>query len=185
MARKRGVRVTVLAEDQRLASFARRILEELGFHRREIIVEPIPMSGAGHAWVRKNYPRQVGLCRHKASHQQVALVVGIDADNTTPTARTVELDNELEASGVAKRGAGDAVAIIAPARNIETWVRHFEGEAVDEETDYKQKVKRADFRQVAQRFVAEFHRYRSNPDEVTTLPALRAAYGEIDRIVKK
>ena len=185
MARKRGVRVTVLAEDQRLASFGRRVLEKLGFHPREVFVEPIPKSGAGQAWVRKSYPKQVAICRQKTTHQRVALVIGIDADNKSPEARINDLDKELERDGARKRDATDRIAILAPARNIETWFKYFAGEEVDEKTDYKTKVKQPDYKLAADAFVEEFHKYRNNPDDVSTLAALRAAYEEINRILEE
>lgn len=184
MAGKRGVRVTILGEDDRQVKLARRILLLLGFNRREVLERPVPAGkGSGEQWVRSDYPGQVGLIRSKGSYQKLALVVCIDADAKSVAERKQQLDEALEQYGLPKRSADEPIAILVATRNIETWFMHFADEEVDEIEDYRHRLKKPDFRRTAEGFVEEFRRFRDDPDSVETLPSLVAAYEELLRIV--
>jgi len=184
MAGKRGVRVTILGEDYVQVSFARRVLVELGFSRHEINDRPVPNGdGSGEKWVRTDYPKQVALNRSKRSHQQCTLLVSIDADNRSIVDRRNQLDQALTNAELAPRGNDEPIAIWVPTRNIESWLKHFAGEVVNEETNYKNKVNQLNLNQAAAGFVAEFRQWELSPGNFQTLPSLLDAYTEWKRIV--
>lgn len=187
MADKGGVDVDILAEDNRLASFCLGIVEKLGIqtNRRRIRIAPIPKTGAGYTWLYKKYPEYIARQRKRAHHHNVLFVVGLDADTKTFDERLADLERELEQAGMDTRSADERVACIIPKRNIETWVKHFDGSDVDEEVDFKNKVKRPDFKSAADAFVREFNQFRNEPDQLKTLPSLRTAYEEIVRLMGK
>ncbi|HUT10117.1 MAG TPA: hypothetical protein VMY42_06445, partial [Thermoguttaceae bacterium] len=77
MARRRGVRVTVLVEDQSLERFAREVLLLLKFQRREMRFKVHPAGrGSAKQWVERQYPIEVRAYRGRANAQQIALLVG-------------------------------------------------------------------------------------------------------------
>ena len=185
MAGKRGVRVIILGEDHRQVSFVRRVLMLLGFDRRNLFARPVPDGkGAGECWVRNDYPKQVALQRSKGSYQQgLSLVVSIDADKKSIGERRQQLDKAVKDNQMDKRGKDEPIAIWTPNRNIETWFKYFAGEDVDEETDYKLKVKKPNLKQAAEGFVGEFRRFQNDPYRVQTLPSLLAAYEDTIRLL--
>jgi len=184
MAGKRGVRVTILGEDNVQVSFARRVLIELGYSRHELYDQPVPGGdGSGEQWVRTDYPKQVALNRSKRSHQQCTLLVSIDADNRSIADRKNQLDQALTNAELAVRGNDEPIAIWVPSRNIESWLKYFAREIVDEETNYKNKVKQFNLKQAAEGFVAEFRQWELSPGNFQTLPSLLDAYTELKRIV--
>ena len=66
-------------------------------------------------------------------------MVGIDADTGTVEEHERELDRALSAAELGKRMDDEAIALLIPKRNIETWVLCLSGTSVDELTDYKSK----------------------------------------------
>lgn len=184
MAGKRGVRVTILGEDNVQVSFARRVLDLLGFGPREVFLRPVPDGdGSGEQWVRTDYPNQVGLNRSKRSHQQCTLLVSIDADNRSIADRKNQLDQALTNAELAVRGKDEPIVIWVPGRNIESWLKHLAGEVVNEETNYKNRVKQLNLKQAAEGFVAEFRQWELSPGDFETLPSLLDAFAELKRIV--
>ena len=184
MAGKRGVRVMILGEDSAQVSLARRVLIELGYSRHEIYDRPVPDGGgSGEKWVRRDYPNQVALNRSKRSHQQCTLLVSIDADKYSIADRKNQLDQSLTNAELAPRSHDEPIAILVPSRNIESWLKHFAGEVVNEETNYKNKVKQLNLKQAAEGFVAEFRQWELSPGNFQTLPSLLDAYVELKRIV--
>jgi hypothetical protein len=75
MAKKKGVRVTIVVEDERLERFSRNVLLEFGFSRHELRVVPYPVGrGSAKDWVEKQYPTEVRVLRSKA-HQKLAVML--------------------------------------------------------------------------------------------------------------
>src|SRR3954452_22214457 len=104
MPTRRGVRVALLVEDEALDRFAYCVLLVLGFHRREIRVERSPKGqGSAKQWVSRRFPNEVQAQRRKANSQNVALVVGTDADEIEVIERARELDSSLDNAGLDPR----------------------------------------------------------------------------------
>ena len=81
MPTRRGIRVVLLVEDEALECFVRRVLLAFSFQTRDIRVKRAPKGkGSGKDWVTSNYPDEVRTHRSKAYQQNIAIVVGIDAD---------------------------------------------------------------------------------------------------------
>ena len=186
MTKVKSPRVDILAEDNRLVSFCLKIVMKLGIQteRKKISVEPVPQAGAGYTWLFREYPSLVQKHRTRASKNSVALVVGVDADKKSPEERAQELDQKLEEAKLEKRKADEAIVLVIPKRNIETWIMYFGGTKVDETTDYKTKVgKKPDIELTAKGFVEEYRIYNQKPEEVSTLPSLVATYKELRRVL--
>jgi hypothetical protein len=64
----------------------------------------------------------------------------IDADTQSVARRWQELESGLVEAHLTKRGVTEAIAVLIPKRNIETWILCLTGSEVDEETDYKGRV---------------------------------------------
>ena len=157
MAGKRGVRVTLLVEDRMIERFARRVLVRLGFHDRELRIEPYP-SGRGSAkqWVDKQYARLVRVHRSKSYQKGLAIVVGTDADELTLNQRSLQLAACLEAEKLDPRQAKESIVHWIPKWNIETWILALLGESIDEDQNYKDRVQSPPLDQVA-RARSEIH----------------------------
>lgn len=181
MPRRKGVRITLLVEDRPLERFARAVLLVLGFHPREIKVEIHP-SGQGSAkqWVEQQYPKEVQAYRSRASYQQIALLVGTDADEQAVTYRFGRLAEMLAAEGLDDRTDTEQIAIWAPKWNIETWILYLSGENVDEEANYRNRLGTPDYRAVARSFVERLRRPRNQ--DSAALPSLKVAFKETLRL---
>jgi|SRR5271165_1245520 len=137
MSKSSRVYVIVVLEDARHEILARRYLKKRGIGDREMRIERSP-SGEGNAegWVRKTFVKEVNVYRSR--HPKTALIVVIDADNHTVQDRWTQLDQALkdgrkEPVDVER----EQIARLVPKRNIETWILCLNGQAVDEEADYK------------------------------------------------
>ena len=64
------------------------------------------------------------------------LVVAIDADTKTCTERKERLHKSCEVASVEPRQETDKLMLFIPKRNIETWIKFYDGKSVDEEHDY-------------------------------------------------
>ncbi|NQT85879.1 hypothetical protein HQ560_03885 [bacterium] len=182
MARKKGVRITILVEDKEFARFSQAALLALGFSRRELRVMPYPVGkGSNKAWVDKQYPGEVRLLRTKAHHQKVGIVVGTDADEMTVDQRVTRLAAALKKENVEARGNAERIVLWVPKWHIETWLLHFAGGAVDENTNYKNKVKKPNYRATAKAFLAQYREYKGD-STILTQPSLRSAYEETGRL---
>jgi hypothetical protein len=185
MPRGSGVRFMVLVEDQALELFVRDCLLELGAHRREIRVRRC-LAGRGSAkqWIDHEYPSEVQAHRKRAS-ENLALVVGTDADTQTVPQRVQRLADTLQEAGRTPRTHQERIAIWVPKRNIETWLLFLNGSQVDEEGDYKNRAGGVDSKAVkaaAREFVRRFRQWVRDPDAATNLPSLVWAFEETKRI---
>ena len=181
MARRRGVRVTVLVEDRALERFAREVLLVLRFHRREMRFEVHPAGrSSAKQWVEKRYPVEMRTYRSKVKFQQIALLVGTEADEQTVAHRSRNLAAKLTDAGLAGRNDDERIALWVPKWNVETWILYLSGEDVDEEANYRTKLRDPDYPAVAKAFVSRFH--VSSDERTATLPSLEMAFEETRRL---
>lgn len=138
----RDAQVILLCEDLMQQNFAYWWLRERGTRREKITRLPLPAGArAGEQYVRQRYASEVQAFRGRAARMALALVVVMDADLGTVERRLRQLDDGLKELDLAIRGEAEAICLLVPRRNIETWI-HFLREPsapVDEETDYKPK----------------------------------------------
>lgn len=130
--------VIVIVEDEPLEMLVRRYLRQHGLGSREMRFRSSP-SGEGSAeqWVRKAFVEETRVYRNR--HAQTKLIVMIDADTHTVQHRLRQLDQGLIDKGEDRIDAGaEQIARLVPKRNIETWILCLNGQAVNEETDYKE-----------------------------------------------
>ena len=155
---------------------------ELGIHRSELQVSRHP-SGRGSAkqWIEERYLEEVRIHRSKANHQQVALLVGTDADEQTVNQRTGNLAAVLKDAKVDPRSKKEQNVHWIPKWNAETWILYLSGQDVDEDDkDCKQRVSNPDYKQVAAAFVEQFRAIQAG-ESIKTLPSLEVAYRETQR----
>jgi hypothetical protein len=180
-----GVQVMLLVEDGALECFARHVLLVLGVQRRKIRVEcSLKGKGSGKQWVTQRFPVEVQAQRRKAHHLNVALVIGTDADELTVTQRARELDTTLEAFGLDKRGPEERICLLIPRWHIETWILHLNGRQVVEDENYKKdvKVQDVDFPRISRDFVERYRDWKRGVTKSTLLPAMIAAFEELNRL---
>ena len=179
----RAAMVFILGEDQnkRQQNLIRKYLKRRGFSDRQIRDLPCPVGDTpGISFVLSRYASEVHDLR-VATYSR-GLIVAIDADDETVETRKIQLNDRLIETGEAARGEQEAIAIVVPRRNIETWIWYFDGNAVDETTDYKRTFVRDNYDMAqAKRAFAEFIVSGHAPSEECP-PSLQDARVELLRI---
>lgn len=138
------VQVVLLCEDEQLACFGRRFLKELGYRAYQLREEkPTPGKGSAEQWVRNRLPTELKAMRDANSS---ALIVLTDADTMTVQERSETLRRKCAEENVEWRHQNEAVLIIIPKRNIETWFAYLRGEEVDESLTYRKYPAESDCR---------------------------------------
>ena len=133
----RRVRIVLLCEDSQHEAFARRFLKGMGWNTRELRVEKSPSaSGAAEQWVRERFPIELRIYRKRKPLAASTLIAMIDADSKNVQDRINEFQKECKSHQVPFRTRDEAVAIVVPKRNIETWIHYLKGEGVNEEDTY-------------------------------------------------
>jgi hypothetical protein len=134
-----SVRLILLCEDQQLACFARRFLKRRGWNAHDIREEIAPAGeGSGEQWVRERFPDELMSIRKR---QGSALIVCTDADTGTVEERTATLYQICTDKKIPVPTPQDAVAMIVPKRNIETWFAYLRGETINENDTYRRYTK--------------------------------------------
>lgn len=176
-----SAQVVVLAEDRQHLDFAYNWLVRRGFKPRKIRRLPVVAGrGAGEQDVRKRYPQEVETHRRRAHHMGCQLVVVIDADTRSVQARLQQLDQELVEAHLEKRSGEEAICLLIPKRNIETWIHFLLTNSADEATDYKRPEKTGnECGQAAQKLV-DSHPLQEPPPEF--LPSLQQGWRELKRV---
>ena len=183
-AKEKGIRITLLVEDEMIERFARRVLEALGYATREMFFLPYPIGkGSNKQWLNQNYAKQVKIFRSKANNQKIALLVATDADEMQVLARRRSLEEVLQTADPNARNEKERIALWIPRWNIETWVLALSGEAVNEDKNEKTRVGKSDLRAVAAEFVRQYRELQRG-ETVDALPSLRVAYVETTRIAE-
>lgn len=130
----RPAEIIVRCEDLQQRCFLYRFLVEKGIHPRAIQIKHCP-GGDAKRFVFDEHPVQVKALR-TVPHLSKAVISMIDADDCTVADRKKQCDEALAASGLQPRAASERIAVLTPRRNIETWVHHLLGEAVNEHDEY-------------------------------------------------
>jgi len=171
--------VVVLCEDRQDEVFARAFLEKCGFIAGRIRYVVAPKGiGSGEKFVRERYPKEVISYRSNRNRIQNSLVVMTDADILPVSGRMKHLEDKLQESGQNPRGPDEAIGIFISKRNIETWIRFFMGQQVDEDTDYGHFNKESICRPYVEKYVEK--RNQALPDNAPE--SLKSACSELARI---
>jgi len=129
--------MVILCEDSQQYSFIYRLLKSLGFPRQRIRVERAQEGrDAADQFVRTRYPDELEVHRRKSARMNIGLVTAIDADKNSVQYRYRQLNEELEAEDLDRRGADEQICILVPKRNIETWIYALFEQDVNEEEVY-------------------------------------------------
>lgn len=130
----RTAQIIVRCEDLQQRCFIYRYLLKKDVHWRAIQIRQNP-GGDAKRYVLDQYPIQVRALR-SVPYVSKALISMIDADDCTVEERKREHDDALADNKQAKRANTEKIAVLVPRRNIETWVHHLLGEAVNENDKY-------------------------------------------------
>jgi len=175
------VTLVVVCEDLQHRVFLYRFLIEKGVVPRRIQFQQCP-KGRGDAiqWVKSKHVREVAQLR-KRPHILRGVVTVADADNCTVKDRKSQFDTELESIGQKPRQPNEPIALVIPRRQIETWILHLRGVAVDENKKCKH------FRGNESNCSAEVKRFAQkcpggmNKDD---LPSLQDGCSELSRLLQ-
>ena len=174
----RRVRIVLLCEDSQQEAFTRRFLEGMGWNTRELRVEKSPSAkGSAAQWVKKQFPKQLGIYRARRSRAASGLIVMIDADLREVQERKREFEEECNSQGVQYREVEDAVAITIPRRNIETWIHYLNGEQVFETKLYQKLEKERLCRSAVSELVRMCQANGLPQDAPPSLPSACEEYG--------
>jgi hypothetical protein len=186
MPTKLGIRALLLVEDEALERFIRRVLLSLGFQTRDIRVKRCPKGqGSAKDWVRRNYPQEARSHRSRASYQEnIALIVGTDADELEVVERVRTLDDALVDAGLEIRQPDEKIFLVVPKWNIETWLVHLNGDEVDESRDdYKndRRIRNVAYAKTAVAFVERYRKWKQGNVVETTPPSMIMTFEEMKR----
>ena len=184
MKQRSPVRLTLLVEDRRHERFTRMVCKQLGFDPRKMIVAPYLVGrGSAKQRVTQTIPVFVRQHRSRSGHQKdIALLVVTDADELEVAARRNQLDDALNAAGITPRAADERIVLWIPKWHIETWLKHFAGEVVVEAEPYSYKASPQKERDGADGFFREYQPWKTDPQKLATLPSLKEAYKESERL---
>jgi len=178
---QRRVQIVILCEDRQQEVFARYFLKKRGFTGRFRANICPAGSQSGEQYVRTHYPEEVKAYRQNRNRVAIGLVVLIDADTGTLTARLNWLANVLDEDKQEKRGSNEAIAIFVPKRNIETWIHYLQGETVNEEDAYAKFENNEAVCKTAVEDLADRCYSQSLPEDAPR--SLQAACGELQRLL--
>lgn len=181
MKLSKDYKYNILCEDKLTHCFIRRFLISQGVNSRKINALPLSAAGCGEQYVREQYPKRLNYLRSNNFISNI-LVVAIDADINTCIERQKQLDEACENASVDKRTSRDKLFLLIPKRNIETWIKYFDGENVDEEHDYAHFLNghESDCYNAADKMADEF----SSPSFSSVLSSLQFAFKEYTNLVK-
>jgi hypothetical protein len=173
----RAARMIVLCEDLQHATFIRRLLKALGFPKGRIRVNRSPDGGgAADQYVRRHYPKEVKEHRRNSAHMHIGLVTAIDADENPVPYRFRQLNEELEAEALDRRGDDEEICILVPKRNIETWIYALFGNEVNETEAYAKLENEGDCQPAVEALVVYLQNTR--PDDL--IPSLERGCRELN-----
>lgn len=175
-----GVDAVILCEDLQSQVFLYRALLLRGYNKRRIRLVPVPDGqGAGEQHVVLSYAEEVRVHRSRAARMNAALLVHIDADTLPCAARHARLAAALVQAELEPRGDREAIAILVPKRNIETWIHFFlSGKAVDESTAYPKFAEESEAWPAAE----AFDQASKTTAPANAPPSLATALAEMGRV---
>ncbi|MFW6106857.1 MAG: hypothetical protein ACOC8H_01720 [bacterium] len=133
----RNVNVVILCEDRQHEAFARRFLKRAGkgYRVQRVVISPRG-RGSGEQFVRARFAEELAYYRGRQHRVEQALVVMIDADRRMVEERMEQVDAAAAEGDQERRRANERVAVMVPARNIETWLAYLDGQTVNENDPY-------------------------------------------------
>ena len=137
----RRVQLILLCEDEQQEAFLRRLLEHLGWPKRQLRVVRGERGAGGHSRVTAWFPGELTALR--SGHVERAIVVMIDGDDQGVTGRLLALDRACERAGIAPHAASEKVVVAVPTWNIETWLAYLGGSTIAETKDSYPRLERA------------------------------------------
>jgi hypothetical protein len=179
----RRVRVVILAEDLQHDVFCRKFLNAIDKGGRWQFRSKVSPSGrgSGEQFVRKRFPSELETFRTDAKLLAIRLLVVIDADVLLVDQRRQQLNAPLIATGVALPSDKEALAILIPRRNIETWISYLEGKPTDETTLYPHLQREGDCKRAVEQLAVLYKSGAGLPDDCPD--SLRRAVEELKRIL--
>ena len=110
-------------------------------------------------------------------------MVAIDADKKTVQERKLQFNDACNAVEIESRTEDDKLLIFIPKRNIETWIKYFDGDIVDEKHDYAHYLNghESDCYSAADKMAERF----SAENFTSELSALQDAYNEYCALVRQ
>ncbi len=175
------VSIRLLCEDIAHEKFIQAFLRKKG----RFAVRAYPDSYRSHekggekpnnGFVLSNAAKEVKVARKVPPKR--ALIIVVDGDERGAASRLGHLAQLLKEQEQEALKSGERITTVIPCRNIETWIHHFNGEAVNETDTYSKNKFRID--DAAQSF-ADFVADGTSPP-VPDLPALNAAREELRRL---
>jgi hypothetical protein len=174
----RYTQVMILCEDLMHLNFVRRYLILHGVESRRIRGKVAPSGrGSGAQYVIANYPVEVKALRSRP-HVRAGLLAVVDADTFSVEERFRQLEQSLGQPG---REDGERIGLLAPKRNLETWMFFLLGNAVNEEDDYKKRVSPSEMKQA----VAAFGNLCPRKAAEITVPSLQRACKEFTAFLSR
>ncbi len=176
----RRVQVFILCEDLQSQVLLRQFLIARGFPPRALRFDRLP-AACGSQWVRERYASAVRINRTR--HVAEALIVHIDADNHLVAERHAELGAALTTAGQSARSPTEAIALIVPRWETETWLHHFVGRA-DVQESHRGYPKFANDQYAAAKPTAEalLACLRGTSTPPANLPSFTTAVTELTRL---
>ena len=178
---QRRVQIVILCEDRQQEVFARYFLKKRGFQGLFRAIICPPGSQSGEQYVRAQYPVEVKAYRQNRYRVSIGLAVLNDADNSTLQDRLNQLIDALRENSQENRQSDEAIAILVPKRNIETWIHYLQGETVNEVEEYSKFEKNEASCQSSVENLADRCRSQNLPEDAP--PSLQTACGELQRLL--
>ena len=182
-------KIIVVCEDIMQEKPIRAWLKLLGYNtKREVIFRTHPGAALGqqrnNAWVEQIYFDEVQAHRTRAHRMQCALIVCRDGDEKSVEGQERAFDKRLTNVSAEKRSASETIALLFPARNIETWLVFLADHEVNETDDYKALCRAVNVDESAQRFGQVACNREPQPNECPA--SLQVAFdNECPRIPKR
>jgi len=169
-----SAKMVMVCEDAQQRVFIYRLLKRFGLHRRLRVETAQEGRGAADQWVREKYPDEVAAYRR--STMAVGLVTAIDADENSVRFRYRQLNKELDANDLNRRGRNENICLLVPKRNIETWIYALRGDEVNEDNVYPKLGKESECQSAVDQMV-EYLRH-GIPDDL--IPSLQRGCSELN-----
>lgn len=190
-----GIQWILLGEDKQAVTFLRRLVVTMGANARRLKALPVAkdMTGAcGSQYVVDAYAQLLPKFRANAARMNTKLLVHIDADDRTVLQRHRELAQACADAGLPPRGPNEAIALLIPKRNLETWIAALDPTQLDAQrgADATQPLEERVFRHLTEESgcsgavegLARHLKSRTPAPLIPDLPSLDEAVVELRRV---
>lgn len=177
---ERVANIIVLCEDQEQQNLIRRYLGCLNLknlsQKNPRYLSTLGKDGCGSQYVRKQFPKQVAMCRGTLGKKtKCLLIVMTDADNLTVKSREQTLYGELKSVNLTAVTNDEPIVILIPKWQIETWIKCLLGIPMREDDQFSDRPP-VQPDQIKTAAVTLFDWTRPNAQiGVTFVPSLRSA----------